>query len=1017
MQYEQNVKDFNDIIALPTSLEHQFRLLKRRLWFVETVATVTGGLCGVIAAFLLLFVVDRLTETPKAIRLLLAGSAVGVLSWCGIYWVKHWVLKPRTIKDLAIIVQRRFSQLGDRLLSAVELAEPSTSKAAESNSLRLAAINQVSQEVVSYDLRKAISSRVHILLVMLFIIFLIVTAVIWSLFPEASHNSLLRMVYPLSEIKRYTFVKLEPLPASLIVPHGENFDITCKIMKDSKWYPQYAFCKINKHIRLKEDIINGLAMFNIPPQVVPSIVRIVAGDAYSESRIIPTLRPELNLLDAEIVLPEYTGQPPLRTHISGSVNLLSGSTVKFIGHTSRELRHARMSTEGILGNEDLTLTISTNKFISPLLRPEISRKYTFTWTDKYGLTSKQPYIISVHIISDTPPQIDWHGHSTSIVILEDEITELCVIATDDYGIRDINITWVAEGKKLEEKKEGVLIKAEGSPATKKIIQRAVFSPLAFHIPEDSVVTLVAHAVDYFPGRAYSDSPLCRIYVLNKVQHAKMIQERMENLQIQLEEMANEEERLSESHESILNDPSADLKSEKIQNILKNNELAEHENANKLERLGREASDILQQAVRNRDIPPETLSTWSKIAHQLKSIRTEEMAQAIKALSQAVQTSENRRSNIEKTAQMEKEMVKQLREMGKNANNTVEDMFALNFVNRLMAVATGEAQITQTLTQMIPEIVGKNKNDLSRSMSEKLSALAQEQANLRKQAGYIQDDLYGFYNRTRKEIYNTIAVEMDRSNMREELKSLVKLIESNMAFQSLAKTEKWETQFKTWAEMLKKKSSSSQDGKTGEIVELSESDIHVLISLIRARKGEEILREQTRTVEETKAENANYLQDTKKLASAQNALADEIRPLERRSKNFHLRMLVEKIVGEMMNATVMLRKPQTDSATIAIQTEIIELLANAISMSEGASGANGAALAAMFGYSGITPGTGNRGGGTTDKPNIKVQGSTNAPVPESKTTPTTGGLFGDELPLEFRESLQFYFNAIEENKNE
>lgn len=1020
MQYEQNINNYSDSISLTKSLEKQFVLLKKRLWIIETTSTVTGALCGIMLAFLLLFIVDRLSDPPKFIRILLAGTSTGIFTLCITYWIKRWILKPRTTKDLAIIVQRKFSRLGDRLLSAVELANPSTNKAYGSKSLRVAAIHQVSEEVADYDFYEAISSRIHALLFIMFIILALVVSVVWISFPEASRNTLLRMVYPFSEVKRYTFVKLEPLPASFIVPRGENFDFTCRISKESRWYPSLAVCKINKHIRLEQNISSGMALFNIPSQIAPSTIRITAGDAYHESRIIPTLRPELNELEAEIILPEYTGQSSIWTRVRGSLNILEGSNIKFTGHVSRELHHALMRINGILSNnadyQDFTLAINSNKFISPSIHPEISGKCQFSWTDKYGLTPKQQYIISTHIIKDEPPKIDWYGHSTTIAMLEDEITELSVLATDDFGIRDIQITWSAEGKKLEEKLTGTLQKTEGSQTSKRLIERTFFSPIILHIPEDSVVTLVAHAVDYFPGRSYSDSPKCHIYVLNKAQHAKMIQERMENLQTQVEEIANEEERLAESNDNILRDPSTDLKSEKIQNILKNNESAERENARQLARLASEASDILQQALRNRDIPAETVNTWSKIASQMKSISSKQMTQAANALSRAIQNSEDKRSNIEQAEQLERESAKQLREIGKQANNTVEDMFALNFVNRLLAVANGKVQITHSINQIIPEIIGMNTNDLSQNMRDKLIALAQEQTTLRKQAGYIHDDLYGFYNRTRIEIYNTIAREMEQTNMREELKNLTKLIEQNMSFQALVKTEKWEKQFRTWAEMLKK-SSSSGLASEGQTIELSESDVQLLISLIRARKEEETIREQTRLLEETKTENPNYKQNSKKVANAQNALADEVRPLERRAKNLNLRKLVEKVVGEMMNATVMLRKPQTDRATIAIETEIIELLSNSISMSGELSGTSASALAAMLGTSASMAVTGNRGGGTTDNPNIKVSGSTEEPKPESKNTPTTGGILGTELPTEFRDALQFYFNALEENKNE
>ena len=143
------------------------------------------------------------------------------------------------------------------------------------------------------------------------------------------------------------------------------------------------------------------------------------------------------------------------------------------------------------------------------------------------------------------------------------------------------------------------------------------------------------------------------------------------------------------------------------------------------------------------------------------------------------------------------------------------------------------------------------------------------------------------------------------------------------------------------------------------------DIETLIALMRARQREESLREQTRLVDQGRAENRAYEADARKLSKMQYDLAADIRPIERRVRDPKLRRLVEKVGGEMMNAGMFLRKPQTDATTIAIETEIIELLANSVSAAAGACGGMAQGVMQAMGMQpGMGSGAGPKGGGSS-----------------------------------------------------
>ena len=56
-----------------------------------------------------------------------------------------------------------------------------------------------------------------------------VAAALAVLWPDATRNAFARFATPWSDTPRYTFAALEPLPADLVVAHGEPFTVSAKL--------------------------------------------------------------------------------------------------------------------------------------------------------------------------------------------------------------------------------------------------------------------------------------------------------------------------------------------------------------------------------------------------------------------------------------------------------------------------------------------------------------------------------------------------------------------------------------------------------------------------------------------------------------------------------------------------------------------------------------------------------------------------------------------------------------------
>ena len=84
-------------VSLPEGLRGQFAELEHRLWRIETCVAIGLALTGLLGSYLLLFLSDRLWDTPFWLRSLLAlGGALALLGRAG--WSRLWLWQRRVQK-------------------------------------------------------------------------------------------------------------------------------------------------------------------------------------------------------------------------------------------------------------------------------------------------------------------------------------------------------------------------------------------------------------------------------------------------------------------------------------------------------------------------------------------------------------------------------------------------------------------------------------------------------------------------------------------------------------------------------------------------------------------------------------------------------------------------------------------------------------------------------------------------------------------------------------------------------
>ena len=210
--------------AIPESLKQLLGEYRRKLWRIKITEAFLAGIIGLVLSFLLVFVLDRFLQTPATLRLILLLAGTSLFTIFAPLWMRRWVWGHRRENELARLIAQKHPDLGDRLLGIIELQEQRETKDSLSPRLRVAAMETVAADAQKQGLQSALPASWLKKALGFSLLLIALTVAAFLLAPQAGVNALRRWAMPLQETERYTFTKLEKVPRSLVVPHGEAFN-------------------------------------------------------------------------------------------------------------------------------------------------------------------------------------------------------------------------------------------------------------------------------------------------------------------------------------------------------------------------------------------------------------------------------------------------------------------------------------------------------------------------------------------------------------------------------------------------------------------------------------------------------------------------------------------------------------------------------------------------------------------------------------------------------------------------
>jgi hypothetical protein len=603
-------------LRLPASLRRRLQAFRRRVATIKMAEAIGVAIVATIAAFLCVFGLDRLADTPGWMRACILAAA---LAGCAVIPLHayRWIWKCRCLEQISRLLSHKLPRLGDQLLGVVELVS-SDGEYSRSRALCVAAIRQVAADAKRHNFAEATPNSRYRAWGTIAVVGVAAAVTLGMICPLAAENAWIRFLTPWSDTPRYTFAAIEPLPAEIVVAHGEPFHITVSLMSDTAWLPAEGRIRVGRQEPIVAALEDGRYQFDVPPQITGEPLDIRVGDARQTVRLSPLLRPELTAITADVALPDYLGRPKREKKDvrGGSVSLVKGSRAVFVANASRPLAKAQVN-----GRAE-TPTGATIR--SPEMLLKDAREIEFRWEDEFALQGKEPFTLKVAVCDDEAPSLACEDLPRMKVVLDSEQLRFLVKAQDDFGVKTVGIEWrTPDGLAVEKPIHGERIVAAGGHEKTLIDARATFSAKTLGI-EPQTIELRAYAEDFFPGRPRVYSSAATLYVLDPVQHAIWLTEQLSRWHRQSLEVRDHEKRLHETNKQLRDLPADELDRPATRRRIEQQASAERANGRRLESLVATGEDLVRQASRNPEFAVGHLERWAEMLQILKDIAANRM---------------------------------------------------------------------------------------------------------------------------------------------------------------------------------------------------------------------------------------------------------------------------------------------------------------------------------------------------------------------------------------------------------
>lgn len=1005
---------------LPPELGEKLAGAARRAARVAALQTVFGMLFAAGAVVLAFLVLERLWAFPRFLRatallLAVAGMLGFLLDWLVCRW-------RDCRRPFAVIrrIERHYPALGDSLRGVIELAGDESARSGISESLRQAAMRQVEQHCRPLDFGAAISTsrlRTHGRWVAVLAVLLVACA--WFE-PALLRSSLHRLVRPWAAVPRYTFVRLNPLPAIVQVARGEEFAVAVGVAADSRWTPGRLHFRLGRGARNVRPLEGGGATLGMPGITEPVSLRLRLGDAAATVRFEPVARPVLLELVGEVVLPAYLARGTETVEFTRRpAHVTEGSRLSLRGTALNPLASAWLED----GKARRDLAVEGREFVSPERPVEELREVALHWRDSNGLGPAEPWRLELEVVPDAAPSVQFETVSRVVAILEEEVLDLAIRARDDFGVRAVEVAWEAVPMERPESPPAAVGRRAvgvGGPGQPDWSGDFAFSPRRLGLAAGSRVTVRALANDYKPGRSFSESQPLVVFVLTPSDHARLVENQLAALRNRMEEMALREAQLLADNEELAGLDEATLARSETQSEVERQAERERRSVEDWQALAEEGARLLAEATRNEAFPVETLAEWTEIMAAVHDVAADFLPEAAGALAEAGQSPEGRREALERAVAAQRQALEALKQSVETLGDSLDLFAVLNLAARLRALAERENRLGEGIQALFPQTIGLAVENLPPELAERVGELASRQKDIENLVFGIRFESQRFWENTGIEKYERVVAAMAAAKLEEDMPLARESLAGNRLAQAVGEVRRWARHLEEWATLLDEKRDGEGGGGGQGGGEMSEEAAEFMLALLRAIQEQDRLRRDAAGLEAEKEHIADYAPQAERLAASETELAESVVELAERLRPSQVRNDIEDAAGLMERVAAMLAEPRTDREVRADMGSAIELLLQVFESNCQGGECQASAMLAMMARSlglSMSLGSGAAPGGSPGRQGFEGAGGTGVGGTGSGTSAERSG-YGAieatpaEFPVEYREQLERFFRRVE-----
>ncbi|MBN2473018.1 MAG: hypothetical protein JXB62_00320 [Pirellulales bacterium] len=442
--------------TLAPAVRGQLGALRRWIRLYVWVEGLSCSIAWLGVAFWISLVVDWFFEPPTAIRILMAAVAT-----LGFVWIVVQMIGRRTFVHLsdgsmAMLLERRFAQLDDSLLTAVVLTERHTSADRCSVEMLARTCRQANQRITGIDLH-AVFDPVPLQRSMIAAGLFVATV---GLFAFQSPDALAtwtrrNLMFDEALWPRRTRLEVEGFKNRIAkVARGADFDLVAKADMSKQLVPRAVEVRY-RH----EGGARGRATMNRMGAARPGIdpfqeysytfqgilapIRfdVVGGDdRVSDLRIEVVESPVVVEMALHCEFPKYMDRPPRTFPVTGVMQVPRGTRVTIESTANKRL--ARVQIDCDLGSQlapprvlvPADLTAEGRCFLHTVESLNDDSTLVMTLSDTDGITGRDPVRLVLVAVADESPKLTARLDGIGPSITAQARLPAVGTVTDDYGI-------------------------------------------------------------------------------------------------------------------------------------------------------------------------------------------------------------------------------------------------------------------------------------------------------------------------------------------------------------------------------------------------------------------------------------------------------------------------------------------------------------------------------------------------------------------------------------------------------